>query len=211
MTTAESVRQRAIAALEDAVDAALSPDPGSNFIVDYLEQAQFDIWDLFASRKLSEPEEARYRQSVESALLTCFAPCPISTAQKILALMAAGRLKIVHGVRSVKRTGDEFEINHAFGAEDASYLVNTTNPVDRDITSDAQPALIRNLLDRGLIHPYRLNGEVSNGIDVDMETFRCIGSKSIHAANMYLWGPGFFTSSAITMATIVQRLLARAF
>ena len=207
----DSLQARAAAVLGDAIDAALSPQPGANFIVDYLEQAQFDTWDLFASKKLSEAEEARYRRLVESALLSYAAPCPISTAQKILALMEAGRLRILRGVRGVRRDAGGFELDHAFGTERASYLVNTTNSVDRDIRSPAQSTLIRNLVSRGTIRPYRLNGQPSQGIDVDMETFRCRGSRRIYAANMFLWGPGFFTSSAIIMATVVQRLLARAF
>jgi hypothetical protein len=42
---------------------------------------------------------------------------------------------------------------------------------------------------------------------VDMATSRAIGSRSIYVANMFLWGPGFFTSSAFIMATIVERIL----
>ena len=50
-----------------------------------------------------------------------------------------------------------------------------------------------------------------DGAAVDMATFRAKGARSIFLANMLLWGPGFFTSSAIMMATIVERLLRAAF
>ena len=52
------------------------------------------------------------------------------------------------------------------GAERATYLVNTTNSVDRDIRSPAQSTLIRNLAERRTIRPYVLNGQPSSGIDV---------------------------------------------
>ena len=51
----------------------------------------------------------------------------------------------------------------------------------------------------------------SPGAAVDMATFLCEGSASIYAANMLLWGPGHFTSSAIAMATVVRQLLEGVF
>lgn len=206
----EDVTNAAASILAADIDAAAS-NSGDNFTVDYLENAQFDIWDLFAANKLSEAEEQRYRSRFESGLLTCSAPCPIPTAQKILALIEAGRLTVMKGVRSIKPSGDGFEIEHAFGSDSASYIVNATGTVDRMITSDAQPALLRNLSNRDLIRPYQLNGADSPGIAVDMSTFRCNGSRNIFAASMLLWGPGFFTSSAIMMATVIKRLLDAAY
>jgi uncharacterized NAD(P)/FAD-binding protein YdhS len=206
-----SVNERVIATLEADIDAAMAADGTGNFIVDYLDQAQFDIWDLFAAHKLTASEEKRYRRDFESHLLTYAAPCPVLTAKRIHALMKAGRLRIVHGVRSVREDHDGFLIDHALGTERAGILVNATNSVDRNVDSGRQPVLIRTLVNRGLLQPYRLDGERSNGVAVDMQTFRCKGSRNIYAANMLLWGPGFFTSSAVMMATVIQRLLARAF
>ncbi len=49
------------------------------------------------------------------------------------------------------------------------------------------------------------------GAAVDMKTFRAEGARNIYIASMLLWGPGFFTSSALMMATIVERLLSSLF
>jgi hypothetical protein len=62
-----------------------------------------------------------------------------------------------------------------------------------------------------LLRPYSRDGQELDGAAVDMKTFRVIGSRHIYMANMLLWGPGFFTSSAFLMASIVERLLRGAF
>lgn len=206
-----SLNDRARSLLQADIDAACGRGR-TNYIVDYLEHAQLDIWDLFAANKLTEAEEARYRSTFESALLTWAAPCPIPTAQKILALMEAGRLKVIAGTGSVTRDDSGgFAIEHAFGSESADIVVNATGAVDRQVRSQRQSTLIRNLARRRLLRPYILNGEESPGVAVDMDTLLCEGSKNIYAANMFLWGPGSFTSSAFVMATVVRRLLERLF
>ena len=59
----------------------------------------------------------------------------------------------------------------------------------------------------GLMKPYAREGVRFLGADVDLETFRPGGTRNIYLANMLLWGPGFFTSSAFMMATVVERIL----
>ena len=126
--------------------------------------------------------------------------------------MEAGRLRVISGTRTVARNrAGTCSIEHAFGTELADFVVNATGVVDRDVRSDRQSALIRNLARRGLLRPYVLNGVESPGAAIDMDTYLCEGSKNVYAANMFLWGPGFFTSSAIMMATIVKRLLEQSF
>jgi uncharacterized NAD(P)/FAD-binding protein YdhS len=203
---ADELTARAAQILAVDIDMATNPKP-SNFIVDYLDHAQFDIWDLFASNKLTDVDEARYRREFESALLACAAPCPVSTAQKILALMEAGRLRIINGCTGISQSEQGFRIEHAFGSEKAEYVVNATGVADRLVSSDEQPELIRNLSRRRLLCPYELEDKPSPGAAVDMDTLRAAGSNSIYVANMFLWGPGSFTSSAIMMATIVDRML----
>jgi hypothetical protein len=209
----EKLNRRAAALLAQDIDEAASNEPTANFVVDYLDNAQFDIWDLFALQRLSQQQESLFRSEYESALLTCAAPCPIPTAQKVLALMQTGRLSVVKGVKSIGRdeSGNGVLIEHAFGTEHARYVVNATGMVDRNVNSEQQPELISNLARRGLLRPYELCGAPAPGAAVDMETFRCEGATNIYTANMFLWGPGFFVSSAIMMATIVKRLLAAAF
>jgi hypothetical protein len=41
-----------------------------------------------------------------------------------------------------------------------------------------------------------------------MSTFRAEGARSIYVANMFLWGPGFFTSSAFMMARVVEQAVS---
>ena len=50
-----------------------------------------------------------------------------------------------------------------------------------------------------------------DGADVDMANFRPRGSGNIFVANIFLWGPGFFTSAAFMMAAVVERLLTASF
>jgi len=208
----DAVTQRAAKILASDIDAAAAPaDSTANFIVDYLDQAQFDIWDLFATHRLTEDAEATYRSRYETALLSYAAPCPSSTAQKLLALMRSGRLRMISGVRSIEPHSDGADIHHSFGKESAEYLINATGGVDRNVRSARQPDLIRNLVRRGMLQPYVRGRAEVEGAAVDMSTFRCEGSDNIYFANMFLWGPGFFVSAAITMATIVDRLLRSAF
>jgi len=188
--------------------------PGStaNFIVDYLDAVQMILWDVFALHALSPDQELLFRSKYESALLSYAAPCPQSTAKKVLALMQSGHLQILHGVRevSVADDGQSFRIEHGFGTDVASYLVNSTGAVDRTAGSDSQSTLIGNLVRRGVLQGYRLGGKGSNGIAVDMHTFQSESARKVYVANMFLWGPGLYVSSAIMMATIVERLLASA-
>ena len=86
--------------LANDIDEALSAEEGANFMVDYLADAQFDIWDAVrGKRRLTEEDEYRYRKHVENAYLAWGAPCPVPTAQKILALIEAGRLRVLKGTR----------------------------------------------------------------------------------------------------------------
>jgi hypothetical protein len=121
--------------------------------------------------------------------------------------MEAGRLRIINGCTGISQSEQGFRIEHAFGSEKAEYVVNATGVADRLVSSDEQPELIRNLSRRRLLCPYELEDKPSPGAAVDMDTLRAAGSNSIYVANMFLWGPGSFTSSAIMMATIVDRML----
>jgi uncharacterized NAD(P)/FAD-binding protein YdhS len=213
----EEVNDRAGALLESAVAAAKAQfEHGSgagNFIVDLFADAQMDIWDAFAEKLLSADAEKLYREKAETAVLCYAAPCPVSTAEKLMALHRAGRLTVVTGVADVQLNDEQsrYLISHAHGCEMASVLVNTTGSVDRKVTSDNQPALVKNLVSQGLVAAYAREGAVLNGAAVDMDKFRADGATNIYLANMLLWGPGFFTSSAIMMASVIERLLKAAF
>jgi FAD-NAD(P)-binding protein len=210
----EEVNTRAGALLEAAILAAtVPPTPGAgNFLVDFAQHAMMDIWDAFAENLLSAEAETLYRAKVETAALCYAAACPASTAQKLLALHRTGRLRVIRGVSDVRvGEGGDFAIHHAYGVEPASIVVNATGGVDRKVASNAQPALIRNLTATGLLAPYARGGAIAQGAAVDMKNFRATGAKNIYLANMLLWGPGFFTSSAYLMASVVERLLKAAF
>ena len=212
--TATQLNQRAIDILSRDIDAAAAgPGSTANFIVDYLDAVQMTLWDAFALHEFPPEEELRLRSKYESALLSYAAPCPLSTAQKVLALMQSGHLQILHGVRAVSVADDRqsFRIEHGFGTDEASYLVNATGAVDRSPGSDRQSALVGALVRKGVLRAYRLAGKESNGIAVDMRTFQSECAQNVYVANMFLWGPGLYVSSAIMMASIVERLLESAF
>lgn len=208
--SAEAVDARAERLLEDAV-AAATDAARRNVLVDFFADAQTDIWDLFAERALTPEAERRYRRRFETAALSFAAPCPVSTAETLLALRRAGRLCVRKGVREIHFDGDRYRIAHAYGVEEARFVINATGSVDRDVESPAQPALVRDMARRGLLRPDERDGVKSKGAAVDMRTFRLAGACNVYLANMLLWGPGFFTSSAFLMARIVEAALAAMF
>lgn len=209
----QAVNARAGELMEEAIAAASIASP-SNFLVDLFSHAQIDLWDGWVSPLLGPAEKARYRAEFEGTFLSYFAPSPISTAQKLLALHRAGRLTYRNGVRNVRYTtsDDAYLISHAFGIDKARVVVNTTGSLDRNVMSSNQPSLIQTLVAENLLHPCcEPEGPIGLGAAVDMTTFRAKGAKNIYIANMLLWGPGFFTSSAFMMALVVERLLEKMF
>lgn len=180
-----------------------------NFLVDLADDAQLCLWDVFALHDFSPEEELRYRRTIESAFLTYSAPCPVPTAEKLLALLRSGSVSIRVGTaRPISSaSGTEFLISHKFGEERPSILINAAGTMDRRVGSKRQSALIRSLRDADAIRPYLVDGVEDNGASVDMSTFRATGSRSVYVANMFLWGPGFFTSSAFMMATVIEKIL----
>lgn len=202
-----AVNERAAMLLDDAIADCLA---GRNFLVDLAGNLQTLLWDAFAQRLLSPAEEARYRQLAESAVLGWAAPCPLPTAERLRALLRAGVLQVRHGVQGVQWSDADnaWRIRCAFGDELARVLVNTTGALDRRVDSPAQPPLVRSLAAQGLLQPYRCGGELADGAAVDMATLRAAGSRQIYLTGMWLWGPGFFTSSAFMMARAAQTVLA---
>lgn len=204
--SAQAVTERAAELLaRDIADAC----EGRNVLVDLGGDAQVLLWDVFAARSLGAAEEQRYRSQAETAVRTITAPCPVPTAERLLALMRAGRLQVRHGVQAPcwSDADDAWHLPCAFGTEVARVLVNTTGRVDRRVDSPAQGPLVRQLFAQGLLQPYRLGGAVSDGAAVDMATLRAEGSRHLYVLGMWLWGPGFFTSSAFVMAHLARQLL----
>lgn len=182
---------------------------GGNFLVNLFADAQIEVWDAFAARVLAPTAEEAYRRKAETAALVYAAPCPVPTAEKLLALIRAGALSVVKGVRDVRLADDgaAYVIEHEHGVETAAVVVNATGAVHRDVRDGAQPPLVRTLVEQGLLRPYSRGGVFLGGAQVDMRTFRLPGADNVYLANMHLWGPGFFTSSALMMATIVERIV----
>ncbi len=206
--TAESYNAQAGALM--AADIAAAKKGGKdNFLPAFFSMAVATLWDAVAEGLFSPQAERLYRDHHESAALAFIAPCPIPTAEKLLALHREGRLSIIGGVKDIRldEDGQHFALAHQFGVAKAKVLVNATSAVDRNVASDRQPALIRNLVANGLLRAHRIGGEAAFGADVDMTNFRLGGARNIYLANMLLWGPGFFTSSAYTMANVVSKIL----
>ncbi len=209
---ADSLNQRVAALLARDIEDARQGE-GRNFLVDFFEDCRFTIWDSFAEQLLTPEAERLYRRHYETAALSYHAASPIPTAERLLALFRAGRLRVVNGVEEVAldQEGRHYTISHAFGRETARVLVNTTGQLDRRVASDRQPPLVKSLVGAGLLRPYSRAGAVLEGAAVDMRSFRLEGARSIYLANMLLWGPGFFTSSAYMMACVVERALEAIF
>ncbi|MFZ4807223.1 MAG: FAD/NAD(P)-binding protein [Hyphomicrobiaceae bacterium] len=206
--SAEAVNARAGELLQKGI-AAVAQGGTGNFLVDFFGNAQITIWDAFAERLLAAGDETAYRAHYETAVLSFAAPCPVPTAERLLALHRAGRLRLVAGVGDVALAPDatHYAIRHRHGVERATTVVNATGALERRVRSPDQPPLIRELVAEGLLAPYRIGGQEANGAAVDMTTLRAEGARNIYLANMLLWGPGFFTSSAFLMATLVERIL----
>lgn len=178
-----------------------------NFLVDLFADAQVDIWDAFGAGALKPAEQARYRREFETATLTHAAPAPIPTGEKLLALMRAGRLAVLTGTGTPIVDRQQILVPHGFGTDRATVVVDTTHRVDRDVTSQHQPALVRNLVARGLMKP----DACGLGAAVGLPTLRLEGSRRLHLTGMLLWGPGIFTSSAYLMALMTRRALTAMF
>lgn len=210
--TAQEVNVKAAEILENDLRTAID-GTARNILVDIFGDAGLEIWDIFAARLVSPDEEKRFRRNYETATLTYEASCPISTAEKLLALHHADRLSVIKGVKSVIFDYDKdcYLIDHEFGHEEVGILINTTGSIDRDVTSDRQQEILKNMASDGILKPYKCGEETMLGADVDMADFRVNGTQNIHMANTFLWGPGFYTSGAIIMATIVDRILKSMF
>ena len=205
--SAKEINDRAGKILAGDIEAA--KQEGENFLVDLFEASQIEMWDGFRDRLLAGDEERLYREKYETALFAYSAPCPIPTAERVLALLRAGRLSIITGTGTptLSASEDYYEIPHAFGSEKAAFLIDAAGKVDRNIESADQPNWVNKMRENGALEPYRRDGEIMAGANIDMNTFRPPGAKNIYFANMYLWGPGLFTSSAFIMATVVSRIL----
>ena len=205
--TAAAVQQRAAATLVQSIGLAVH---GGNFLVDLAGDLQTLLWQAWAESLLPPAEQQRYRQQVESALLTAAAPCPVPTAERLLALLRTGRLQLRHGTGTPqwKPESDAWCLPWALGEGPASVLIDTRGALDRRVDSPAQPALVRSLCAQGLLQPHRVDGLPADGAAVDMASLRATGSRHVFVAGMWLWGPGFFTSSAYMMARAVQQILA---
>jgi uncharacterized NAD(P)/FAD-binding protein YdhS len=210
-TDAAQVNHRAGELLEEAISNATEPSR-TNFLVDLFRDAQGEVWDCFFERLLPSVDERLFRSKFENAAMCFIAPCPVETADKILALHRAERLSVIKGVREIRLSEEGcYLLDHDHGTETAKVLVNTTNAVNRIVSHPDQPSLIRALCDQGLLKPHQRDGLELPGAEVEIDTFRLPNTQNIYLANMMLWGPGIYTSSAFVMARIVSRLLSGIF
>jgi len=204
--TTEEINERAASILKS--DIALTKS-GRNFLVDLFQDAQLDIWDGYSRRALSMPQENLYRKNYETAFLSYFAPCPIPTSEKLLALHKSGALEIRKGIQdvSLSRDGKTYQLTFPTHIEEAKYLINTTGSVVRRINQPELPELFKNLEKSGFLEQYRRDGVSMDGANIDLANFLLPGTKRIYMANMWLWGPAFFTSSTFLMSNIIKKIL----
>lgn len=208
--TFSEVQKRAEALLEESIAQAKN---GTNVLFSIILDAEREIYQAFLENRLTREAESDYRSLYESQFLSIIAPCPISTAEKILALLRAGRVEIVSGVASARYDDQShnFEIKYKCGVIKAKYLINASGRCDKRVSSSSQPRLIQSLVAQGLMKSHHRDGLELPGADIDPESYRLPDSQNIYLANMFLWGPTFFTSGATLMALAVEKILANAF
>ena len=91
--------------------------------------------------------------------LTYRASIPRENAERILALMKAGRLQVCGGARNFRFDHQSGDFSISFDTGDAisvQYVVSAIGSAGR--IEDADSTLIRKLLDRGLVNPHRFGG-----------------------------------------------------
>jgi hypothetical protein len=198
--------------LECDIQLASEPSPG-NFLVDLASDLQLLLWNCFAKGWIEQDAKAAYQQQFETAMLCYAAPCPVPTARRLLALMRAGCLTVRAGINEVhySHDSDEFTVKHRYGMDRTDVLIDASGALDRRLTSAGQPELVQSLVSNRLLSPYRSYDQIDLGADVDLDTMRSRSSHYVYVANMMLWGPGFFTSSAFMVAAIVEKALCAMF
>jgi len=210
----DAITQQAARILRADITAARQPPhPTANFLVDFFRLAFFTIWDSFTHGGMSDAAERSLRQNYETALRAYSAPLAAPVAEKLLALLEAGRVEILRGVQMVTLSDDQrhYLIHHSHGVAVANLVINATGLVERHVSAPTQPALIRSLWRRGLLKPHRRGAEDLPGADIEMDSFRARDAKNIYVVSMLLWGPGWFVSSTTTMSTVMQRMLRQIF
>ncbi|MCY4012941.1 MAG: FAD/NAD(P)-binding protein [Gammaproteobacteria bacterium] len=139
--------------------------------------------------------------------LTYRASIPRENAERILELMKSGQLTVQGGAEGVRwdREGGTFGIELGDGSPvHVDYLVSATGSANR--IEDADNALVRNLLNKGLIVPHRYGG-----IDCVFETGQVIprdvpdGEPRMFALGPITSGVYFFT----TALEIIERQAAQ--
>lgn len=207
-TDADAVNARAGELLAHDLAAARAGGR-SNFLLELVGDCQRLLWDAFAARLLRPDEERRYRREFETAMLCWAAPCPVPTAERLLALHRAGRLVVRRGAGApvLESDGAAYALPHAHGIERATVLVDCSGAVVRRLDSPAQAPLYASACASGLMRPYTRDGVAAEGVDVDMASHRATGTRATYVVGMMLWGPGFFTSSAYMTARAVERAL----
>lgn len=186
---------------------------GDHWLVDFVDDALFVLWDVFAKRALAASAEEKYRKDYETTMLAYLAPCPADTAERVTALIRSGSLRVIrNAIPPVFDAKDEcVQLRSKSLTLNAHAVVDATGGVSRIVSDDVQTRLYKHLYATGLAKQYGRDGRKMPGIEVDMTSFRLGSSSSVYLASHFLWGPGLFVSSAFYMATIVQTILQNAF
>jgi len=131
--------------------------------------------------------------------LTYRASIPRENAERILELMKSGQLTVQGGAEGVRwdREGGTFGIELGDGSPvHVDYLVSATGSANR--IEDADNALVRNLLNKGLIVPHRYGG-----IDCVFETGQVI-SRGVPDGEPRMFALGPITSGVYFFTTALE-------
>lgn len=165
-----------------------------------------DLWD-----RMSYTAKAEFLQRYASLWATYRHPMPLVNAHQVARMLAAGRLRVLSGIRGVVAARDGgFDVRRATGGGEAVHrvdrLINATGTGTNPWLLDS--ALLRNLLHRGTVTTHPLGG-----IDVDHPTLRVRDRNGQLRTDISFLGPltngvHFYTNSIETNLTNAAKLAA---
>jgi uncharacterized NAD(P)/FAD-binding protein YdhS len=194
--TQDQINRNLMAELETSVPAARGQTAETSDIFLYrLMVTGFAILlDLFENQKLSPEDQLKARRQLEAIFLQYAAACPPETAEMTLALMKSGHLELLTGVSAFEADDQAGVIRIAHedparnsGTHTTTTVINATGMPDRDPTLNKDP-LIQSLLEQDVLAPYRREGQLMGGIDIDPKTLHPIGADGRPSPCLYVLG-----------------------
>lgn len=169
-------------------------------------------------KKLSSEDQFRFLERFNSILMTYLAAFPRKNAEKLLAYINNGDLKVVGGLEGVTYDKGKGEFSLSLAGDrllKANYVINATGPgynIDDSL-------LLRNMVKRGIIRPRVIeNGDHKKvvGVDVNSKTLEVIAENGELIPGLFCVGEQghgvlFTTTDQGQVATLVYRAVKAEF